>query len=115
MQCVAMCCNVLHCVAVCCIVLQSVAVCCSVLQRIVLCCSVLQRHSRWTCRFGQLFCLWVRQNIVLQCVEVCCSVLQCVAVCCSVTADGPAVSVSYGVASISRLLAIIGLFIKRAL
>ena len=45
---------------------------------------------------------------VLQCVAVCCSVLQCVAV-------YHVWVVSYGVATISRLLQIIGLFCKRAL
>ena len=48
MQCVAVCCSVLHYVAVCCSVfsvlqcVQCVAVCCSVLQRVAACCSVLQ-------------------------------------------------------------------------
>jgi len=56
LQCVAVCCSVLHCVAVgylkesslmgynaaCCSVLQSVAVCCGVLQCVAVCCSVLQ-------------------------------------------------------------------------
>ena len=82
LQCVAVCCSVLHwvlrqqvgvlqCVAVCCSVLHRVlrqqvgvlkciAVCCSLLQCVAVCCSVFQ------------------------CVAVCCSVLQCVAVCCSV-------------------------------
>ena len=74
---------------------------------------------------------------VLRCVAVCCRVLQCVAVCCSMS--GPSVLLCvvsvlqcvatcwvlknkksqklavYGVATISRLLEIIGLFCKRAL
>ena len=58
MQCVAVCCSVLHCVAVCCIVLQCVAVRCSVLQ----------------CVAVQLTCS------VLQCVAVCCSVIKVVCV-----------------------------------
>jgi len=63
LQCVAVCCSVLHhlCVAVGCSALQCVAVGCSVLQWVAVCCSALQ------------------------CVAVCCSVLHylCVAVCCS--------------------------------
>jgi len=94
----------LQCVAVCCSVLQCVAVGRSVLQCVAVCCSVLQ------------------------CVAVCCSVLPCVAVCCSVrmagafTSDPPTQKEAhvcflecYGVATISRLLRIIGLFCKRAL
>jgi len=72
LQCVAVCCSVLHSVAavlpgcstaatyVCCIALKYVALRCRVLQSIAECCSVLQ------------------------CAAVCCSVLQCAAVCCSV-------------------------------
>jgi len=44
LQCVAVCCSVLHvlqCVAVCCSVLKCVAVCCSVLQCVAVCCSAL--------------------------------------------------------------------------
>jgi len=47
---------------------------------------------------------------VLQGVAGCCGVLQGVAVCCSALASN-----YYGVAMISRLLKIIGLFCKRAL
>jgi len=39
LQCVTVCCCVLHCVAVCCSVLLCVAACCSVLQHVVVCCS----------------------------------------------------------------------------
>jgi len=88
LQCVAVCCSVLQCVAVYCIVLQCAAVDCSAFQCAAVCCSVLQ------------------------CVAVCCSVLQCVAVRCSANNEG---SHYYGVATISRLLKIIGLFCKRAL
>jgi len=54
---------------------------------------------------------------ILHCVAVCCRVLQCVAVCCSVLR---VLHLShwkwrYEVATISRLLKIIGLFCKRAL
>jgi len=77
-----------------CSVLQHVSarcsVCCSVLQQVAVCCSVLQ------------------------CVAACCSVLQRVAACCSVlfvllTGN------DYGVALVSRIDKIIGLFCKRAL
>jgi len=60
---------------------------------------------------------------VLQCAAVCCSVLQRAAVCCSVL-QRVAVEIlkgqlnspyAYGVATISRLLKIVGLFCKRAL
>jgi len=40
LQCVAVCCSVLHCVAACCSVLQCVVVCYSVLQCYTVCCSV---------------------------------------------------------------------------
>ena len=79
---------------------QCAAVCCSVLQCVAVCCSVLQR------------------------VAVCCSVLQCAAACCSVLQDKSWLPLSecicrcgscYGVATISRLLKITGLFCKRAL
>ena len=42
LQCVAVCYSVLQCVAVCCRVLPCVAVCCSVLQCLAVCCSVLR-------------------------------------------------------------------------
>jgi len=103
------CCSVLQCVAVCYSVLQCVAVYCSVLQCVAVCCSVLQ------------------------CVAVCCSVLQCVAACCSVLQcvkcfqtlpqfipqrhrrsykTHESQNLWYGVATISRLLQIIGLFCR---
>ena len=58
----------------------------------------------------------VAQHGVLQCVAVCCSVLQCVAV--HVVHQDGRISVAqhgYGVATIGKLLDIIGLFCKRAL
>jgi len=85
LQCVALCCSVLHLIChkyqphtlvVCCSALQCAVVCCSVLRcvadrcRVVVFCSVLQCVAQ-CCS-------------VLQCVAVCCSVLQCAAVCCSV-------------------------------
>jgi len=87
LQCAAVCCSVLQCVAVCFSVLQCVAVCCSVLQCVAVCCSVSQ------------------------CVAVCCSVLQCIAV---IHIWSLFCILTYGVATISRLLKIIGLFCKRA-
>jgi len=95
--------GVLHRVAVCCSVLQHVAVCCSVVTCVAVCCSVLQ------------------------CVAVCCIVATCVAVCCGCSVLGTAthcniqdslfwykslISTGYGVATISRLLQIIGLFCR---
>ena len=68
------------------------------------CCSVLQ-------------CVAVSCS-VLQCVAVCCRVLQCVAVCCSVlllVEFGILLDLQDGLATMSRLLKIIGLFCKRAL
>ena len=86
MQCVAVCCRVLHYAAMCCCefavrcsarqsretlpLILSAAVCCSVLQCVAVRCSALQCVA--------LCC------IVLQCLAVWCSVLQCVAVRCSV-------------------------------
>jgi len=52
---------------------------------------------------------------VLQCVAVCYSVLQCVAECCRVLQCVVFDGRYYGVATISRLLKIVGLFCKRAL
>jgi len=72
---------------VCCSVVQCVAVCCSVLQCVAVCCSVLQY------------------------VAVCCSVLQCVAVSSGVSAAAGGHR-DYGVATISRLLPIVGLFCR---
>jgi len=97
LQWVTVCSSELQCVAraaAYCSVLQHVSarcsVCCSVLQQVAVCCSVLQ------------------------CVAACCSVLQRVAACCSVlfvllTGN------DYGVALVSRIDKIIGLFCKRAL
>ena len=56
---------------------------------------------------------------MLQCVAVCCSVLQCVAVCrsvlqCSVVGFKKSLATSYGVATISRLLQIICLFLQKS-
>jgi len=51
---------------------------------------------------------------MLQCVALCCSVLHCVAVCCSVL-HCVARNRTYGVALVSRIDTIIGLFCKRAL
>ena len=91
---------VLECVAGCCRVLQSVV---RVFQCVAVYCSALQ------------------------CIAVCCSVLQCVAVCCSVLPSdlnrkgkgddglGRAVNHIYGVATISRIDKILGLFCEYCL
>ena len=103
LQGVVVCCNTNNdrgCVAVCCSVGVRCAVCCSVLQCVAVCCSVLQ------------------------CVAVCCSVSQCVAVRCSIGARcavccsqsqnnrRQGMNKCYGVASVSRIYKIIGLFAK---
>ena len=54
---------------------------------------------------GELRSAAVVRCSVLQCIAFCCSVLRCVPVRCSVPHQ-------YGVASISRLLKIIGLFCR---
>jgi len=79
-------------------------VCCSVLQCVAVCCSVLQ------CM------LYIKMDASLLHNMVCCSVLQCVAV--HVVHQDGRISVAqhgYGVATIGKLLDIIGLFCKRAL
>jgi len=122
------CCSVLQCTTVCCLVLQCVAVCCSVLQCV---------EEKKVYQAGDVTLSSVLQCVavccsVLQCVAVCCSVLQCVAVCCSVlqcvavchsALHSVAVCYSvlqgveekdvYGVATISRLFQIVGLFCER--
>ena len=90
------------------------AVCFSVFQCVVVCCSVLHSIAVYTCVFGMIRDSWLRNVLavccgVLQCFAVCCSALQHVAVCCSVL---PAVCcsakcfMSYGVATMSRMLKI---------
>ena len=89
LQCVAVCCSVLHCVAVqrVCPVYESICgsyarslVCCSMLQCVVVCFSVLQ------CVAVQRVCpiLFVTRLLDLWCLEVCCSMSKFVTVCCSV-------------------------------
>ena len=113
--------SVLQCVAVCCSVLQCVAVCCSVLQCVAVCCSVFLSLALISVA-KELSVLWLAQCVVccsvLQCVAVCCSVLRCVAVCCSVLQREQralcslAHSCCYGVATMSRLHKITGLFCR---
>jgi len=86
--CAAVCCSVLHCAAVCGSVLQCAAVSCSVLQCVVACCSVLQcvaavlqKEKRSSFAAASL----PREHTIL--------------------------SACYGVATISRLLKIIPLFL----
>jgi len=125
----------------CCSVLQCDAVRCSVVQRGVIWFCLVQCIHTTLPRRADVF---ARNSVccsVLQCVTVCYSVLQCVAVCCSVlqcVADQTSniqhclvtlmhVRVTrfffyknltsraqYGVATISRLLKIIGLFCKKS-
>ena len=129
LQCVAVCYSVLHCVAetavrcselqfaaVCFSVLQCVSVCFSVLQCAAGCCSVLQcaalRESRGTSPSGGSGFLRVAvRRSVLQCAAACCSVLQYAAKWSrTFFACVYCVFAGYGVATISRLLKIIGLF-----
>jgi len=84
-------------------------------------CTGTTPHPRRTlCIASVLQCVAVCCRVWL-CVAVCCSVLQCVAVCRSMLSptdthgQNPPKSALYGVATISRLLKIIGLFCKRAL
>jgi len=98
------------CGAVCCSILQYVTVYCSVFYCVAVCRSVLHYKS-----------LNLPRQVLPLCVAVCCSVLQCVAVCCSVSqcvavaAFGIPWALSYGVATISRMLKNIGFFCKRDL
>ena len=87
LQCVAVCCIVLHNVVACCSVLQCVAVCCSVCCNACcsVCCSVCCRvlnSDTVHCSVLQWMSKDSGSGIVA--FEVCCSVLQCVAVRCSV-------------------------------
>jgi len=118
LQCVAMSRSALRCVTVCfttwcrhgpallewqaavrCSVLQWVAVCYSVSQCVTSCCSMF--HDMMSSRTG---------TSVLHNVASCCSMLQYVAVCHSALKCGR--TSYYGVAPISRLLKIIGLFCR---
>jgi len=93
---------VLQCVAVCCSALQCVAVCNSILIQFI----VIQYIHTDT---YIPVCIY----IVLQCVAGRCSVLQCVAVCYSILIQFIAIhAFQYGVATISSLLKIVGLFCK---
>jgi len=76
-----------------------VALCCSMLQYVAVCCSILQ------CEVEHI---WY-DSIVLQCVAVCRSMLQYVAM------WGRTYLVRCGMASVSRIDKIIGLFCKRAI
>jgi len=103
-------------VAVCCRVLQCVAVCCSVLQWNIL------RRDWISAKVSAFECVMSESVLLhtqLQCVAVCCSVLQCIAVgiYCGKTGilQERLCCIPYGVATMSRLLKIIGLFCKRAL
>ena len=102
-QCVAVCCSVLQCVAVCCSMLHRIVRYCRVLQCVAVCCSALQFVA---VRCSALQCVAVRCS-ALQCIAVRCSALQCVVA--SIRNRG------YGVATISRLLKMIGVFCKRTL
>ena len=74
-------------------VLQCVAVCCPVLQSVAVCCS----EMKWICM------IWVTCDLWCVCLRV--SAYVSLSLC----------AYEYGVATMSRLLKIIGLFCKRAL
>jgi len=140
LQCVAVCCSVLRCVAVCCSVCCSVLWCVAVCCRKYEVFRSLSTLSTWwhVSNRSSLLCCSVCCS-VLRCVAVCCRkdevfrslstlfrswlvsnhsslyVLQCVLQCVDVSVSVFNRSSLYGVASISRLLWIIGLFCKRAL
>jgi len=76
LQCVAVCCRVMHCVTMFrCQKSRYVAVYCSVLQCIAVCCRVLQCVLQY---------IHVENKSVLQSAAVWCNVLQCVATYCNV-------------------------------
>ena len=81
LQCVAVCCGVLHCVAMFCSVLQCVAVFRSMLLSMR---NICLKIGRSTPLHRTKFVRLLRCDCILQCVAVCCSVLKCIAVCCSV-------------------------------
>jgi len=113
-------------------VLQRVAACCSVLQRVAVCSSVLQYvyiipcdnltcrldNGFWTCSSVLITCLFLLRVCGCVCERICsvsCPLTWYPAVCC-VCVFAVCVCVRwYGVATISRLLKIIGLFCKRDL
>ena len=126
LQCVTVCYSVLQCVAVYCSVLQRIAVRCSILQRAAACCSVLQwiRTSSLSCdqahskskdfqisNFHSLHVVSV-ERVVFKDVCACAAVSCCSALMQCVVAER---YICYGVATISRILKMIGLFCKRAL
>jgi len=121
---IAVCCSVFQRVAACCSVLQRVAVCCSLLQCVAVCCSVLQRCASRSSPFLNLyfvfktgfysicsFCerVWLQHTAT----RICNTLQHAYATHCNTH-----ISITctyYGVASISRLLRMTGLFCKRAL
>ena len=133
LQWAALCCRVLQCVAVCGSVLQSVAERCSVLQRVATCCSVLQRVAVDAFLYRSCFRKSATNNshtylqedtcydeecrsCVCVCVCVCHKLRKKIWVCVYMCLELSSLFARrYGVAAISRLLKIIGLFCKRAL
>jgi len=110
------------CVAACCSVLQRVAVCSSVLQYVYIipCDNLTCRldNGFWTCSSVLITCLFLLRVCGCVCERICsvsCPLTWYPAVCC-VCVFAVCVCVRwYGVATISRLLKIIGLFCKRDL
>jgi len=137
---VAVCCSVSQCVAVCCSVLQCVAVRCSASQHVAVCCVLAFTEQSCRC-----VCMWVRACVCVpekpcgrRCIRFCMNTCGCVHGCgcvriCACECVRAIIVVrvemyrlrqssqrvdsrsAFGVATISRLLKIMGLFCKRAL
>jgi len=126
--------SVLQCVAVCCSVLQCVAVPRHPhltkrrhnIQRTATHCNMNEschtdtqedlKGNKVICyHCGLAFCKEVTNYQVLQTVSVYCSLLQSVAVCCCVLHSCAVFLIRYGVATLSRIDKMIGLFCKRDL
>jgi len=133
LQCVAVCCSVLQCgnsndtyesvtyITVCCSVLQCAAVCCSVLQCVAVCCvkccsvgiRMRQRHTslQYTAKQRKILHHTATHCHTLQHTAKQRNILHHTATQCKTAAA----LLLYGVATLSRLLKIIGLFCKRDL
>jgi len=119
LQCVAAYCHgecLRVCLHACACVCESVCMCVRVCERVL---HTVDRFNKLQCAVLYVLQWYVRVAVVcvLHCVGACCSVLQCVAACCSVLQWNSYTRgfSPYRVATISRLLKMIGLFCKRAL
>ena len=132
-QCVAVCCSMLQCVAVCCSVLQCGAVCCSALQCVAVCCSVcvsevviIPGKIQYNYAHNAIMCIQRGWRRVINCLILIGHSPQKSPRISGIFAtndpqltasyeSSPPCSDHYGVATIGKLLKIIGLFCKRAL